>query len=50
MPTLLPVVSATPGATRWVGLDLGQHTEEVLGGALNRDALEIQRLRDICPM
>ena len=46
MPAMLPVMSATPGATRWAGPSLGQHTEEVLREELGVDAEEIQRLRD----
>jgi crotonobetainyl-CoA:carnitine CoA-transferase CaiB-like acyl-CoA transferase len=30
LPAMLPVLSATPGATRWAGPELGQHTDEVL--------------------
>lgn len=29
MPALLPVLSGTPGATRWAGPELGEHTEQV---------------------
>lgn len=28
MPAMVPVLSATPGSTRWAGPDLGEHTEE----------------------
>ncbi len=30
MPAITPKLSATPGATRWLGPTLGQHTDEVL--------------------
>jgi crotonobetainyl-CoA:carnitine CoA-transferase CaiB-like acyl-CoA transferase len=30
MPAITPKLSATPGATRWLGPSLGQHTDEVL--------------------
>jgi crotonobetainyl-CoA:carnitine CoA-transferase CaiB-like acyl-CoA transferase len=45
MPALLPLLSATPGATLWAGPDLGYHTEEVLQGELGLDDAEIARLR-----
>ena len=31
LPGVVPKMSETPGATRWVGPELGQHTAEVLG-------------------
>ena len=31
LPGIVPKLSATPGATRWVGPELGAHTAEVLG-------------------
>jgi crotonobetainyl-CoA:carnitine CoA-transferase CaiB-like acyl-CoA transferase len=31
VPGIVPKLSATPGATRWLGPALGQHTDEVLG-------------------
>jgi formyl-CoA transferase len=31
IPGIVPKLSATPGATRWLGPTLGQHTAEVLG-------------------
>jgi crotonobetainyl-CoA:carnitine CoA-transferase CaiB-like acyl-CoA transferase len=45
MPALLPVLSGTPGATRWAGPELGHHTEEILKGELGLDDAEIARLR-----
>jgi crotonobetainyl-CoA:carnitine CoA-transferase CaiB-like acyl-CoA transferase len=30
LPGIVPKLSATPGATRWVGPDLGEHTREIL--------------------
>lgn len=47
MPAMLPVLSKTPGSTRWAGPSLGQHTEEVLRSELGLDLKEIQRLRDV---
>jgi len=32
LPAVVPKLSATPGATRWLGPRLGEHTEEVLRG------------------
>lgn len=44
LPTPAPRLSRTPGATRWIGPPLGQHTGEVLA-ELGRDAAEIAALR-----
>ncbi len=33
LPGIVPKLSATPGATRWLGPKLGEHTEEVLRAA-----------------
>jgi formyl-CoA transferase len=32
LPGIVPRLSGTPGATRWIGPSLGEHTDEVLGG------------------
>ncbi|NVD97541.1 CaiB/BaiF CoA-transferase family protein [Massilia sp. BJB1822] len=45
MPGIVPKLSDTPGAVRWQGPTLGQHTAEVLAG-LGLDAAAIQRLVD----
>ncbi|AKU21336.1 CaiB/BaiF CoA-transferase family protein [Massilia sp. NR 4-1] len=45
MPGIVPKLSDTPGAVRWQGPTLGQHTAEVLAG-LGLDAAAIQRLAD----
>lgn len=45
LPGVAPKLSATPGKTKWVGPQLGEHTEEILL-ALGRDAAEIARLRE----
>ncbi|MNL84962.1 hypothetical protein D3C87_2131040 [compost metagenome] len=29
---IVPKLSGTPGRTRWIGPELGQHTEEILAG------------------
>ncbi|PSC70037.1 carnitine dehydratase [Micractinium conductrix] len=46
MPAMLPVLEGTPGATRWAGPELGEHTEEVLRSELGLGDAEVQRLRD----
>ena len=30
LPGIVPKLSATPGATKWIGPKLGEHTDEVL--------------------
>jgi hypothetical protein len=47
MPAILPVMSSTPGSTRWAGAALGHHTEEVLRGELGLADAEITRLRGL---
>ncbi len=44
IPGIVPKLSATPGATRWIGPTLGEHTDEVLA-ALGYDAAAIAALR-----
>lgn len=44
LPGVVPQLSATPGATRWIGPALGQHTDEVLG-SLGLSAERIAELR-----
>ena len=38
MPAMVPKLEATPGRTRWLGPELGAHTEEVLESWLGLDA------------
>ena len=45
MPAMLPVLTGTPGSTKWAGPDLGHHTEEVLREQLQLDAAAILQLR-----
>jgi formyl-CoA transferase len=40
----VPKLSDTPGGTRWLGPDLGEHTQSVLS-ALGYDDDRIQELR-----
>ena len=44
LPGLVPKLSETPGATRWIGPRLGEHTDEVLAAA-GYAAQEIAELR-----
>jgi formyl-CoA transferase len=44
LPGILPTLSSTPGATRWLGPRLGAHTDEVLAG-LGYSAQDIAALR-----
>ena len=44
LPGVVPQLSATPGATRWIGPALGEHTDEVLG-SLGLSAERIAELR-----
>ncbi|KAI3425200.1 hypothetical protein D9Q98_008969 [Chlorella vulgaris] len=46
VPAMLPVLSATPGGTRWAGPELGEHTDDILRSELGLGDAEIQRLRD----
>ncbi|HEU4600810.1 MAG TPA: CaiB/BaiF CoA-transferase family protein [Steroidobacteraceae bacterium] len=46
IPAITPKLSETPGATRWAGPKIGEHTDEVLKGLLQLDAAEVQRLRE----
>ncbi len=45
MPAITPKLSATPGQTNWLGPQLGEHTDAVLG-ALGMSPDEIARLRE----
>jgi formyl-CoA transferase len=49
MQTVAPPLSATPGEVRWVGPELGQHTEEVLSAlpGLDPDRLADLRTRGV---
>ncbi len=45
LPGVVPQLSGTPGATRWIGPTLGEHTDEVLG-SLGLSAERIAALRE----
>ncbi|HYD81723.1 MAG TPA: CaiB/BaiF CoA-transferase family protein [Paucimonas sp.] len=45
LPAITPKLSETPGETRWLGPELGEHNREVLSG-LGYDDAEIARLRE----
>ena len=45
LPGIVPKLSATPGATRWIGPALGEHTEGVLA-SIGIDQAGYERLRD----
>mgnify|MGYP001552107072 CR=1 FL=1 len=47
VPAVLPTLGGTPGAIRWLGPGLGEHTEEVLTGLLGIEAGELSRLMDL---
>lgn len=44
LPAVTPKLSETPGGTRWMGPELGEHTDEVLAG-LGYSAAQIATLR-----
>ncbi|WP_417532918.1 CaiB/BaiF CoA transferase family protein [Marinobacterium stanieri] len=45
LPGIVPKLSATPGTTRWLGPQLGEHNDEILSG-LGYDAAAIQGLKE----
>jgi crotonobetainyl-CoA:carnitine CoA-transferase CaiB-like acyl-CoA transferase len=45
MPAVVPRLSDTPGAVRWAGPPLGQHTDEVLATLAGVDGTELETLR-----
>lgn len=44
MQSTFPKLSDTPGSVRWVGPDLGQHTDEILRGLLGYDDAKVEAL------
>ena len=45
IPAITPKLSETPGATRWPGPKLGEHSEAVLREVLRKDDAAIAELR-----
>ena len=46
VPNVVPTLRETPGAVRWLGPELGEHTDAVLRGRLGYDDARMRRLRD----
>lgn len=46
IPGVVPKMSETPGGTKWLGPELGQHTEEVMERWLSYDGEKIQKLKE----
>ncbi|MEN1968332.1 CoA transferase [Lentibacillus sp. N15] len=46
IPGVVPKMSETPGETKWLGPDLGQHTDEVLENWLAYDDKKIAQLKE----
>ncbi|GGB39343.1 CoA transferase [Lentibacillus populi] len=46
IPGVVPKMSETPGGTKWLGPDLGQHTDEVLKKLLSYDDKKISQLKE----
>jgi formyl-CoA transferase len=46
-PGVVPKLETSPGSTRGVGPDLGEHTDEVLAELLGLDGAALARLRDL---
>ncbi|MBE2999404.1 CoA transferase [Nocardiopsis sp. HNM0947] len=44
-PGVVPALPGSPGSVRWLGPDLGEHTEEVLSGLLGYPDARIEELR-----
>ncbi len=45
IPTILPRLAETPGATNWPGPEIGSHNMEVFGGLLGLSAAELATLK-----
>ncbi|WP_163528928.1 CaiB/BaiF CoA transferase family protein [Halobacillus ihumii] len=46
IPGVVPKMSETPGETKWLGPELGQHTDEVMRSWLTYDDEKIQQLKE----
>ena len=42
----MPKLSDTPGEVRWVGPELGEHTDDVLTSTLGKSSEDIDKLRE----
>jgi formyl-CoA transferase len=47
MQNTFPKLSDTPGEVRWVGPELGEHTDQVLADVLGKSADDIAKLREL---
>jgi formyl-CoA transferase len=47
MQNTFPKLSDTPGEVRWVGPELGEHTDQVLADVLGKSASDIAKLREL---
>jgi formyl-CoA transferase len=45
-PGVVPRLPGAPGDVRWAGPELGEHTDDVLGGLLGLDRAHIAGLRE----
>ncbi|HLQ96334.1 MAG TPA: CaiB/BaiF CoA-transferase family protein [Pseudogracilibacillus sp.] len=46
IPGVVPKMSETPGGTKWLGPDIGEHTKEILTNYLAYDAEKMKELKD----
>ncbi len=47
MQNVFPKLTRTPGEVRWIGPDLGEHNNEILGGLLGMSNQEIKRAQSV---
>jgi formyl-CoA transferase len=46
-PTVVPKLNNTPGGTRWLGPELGEHNDEIYRGVLDLAPEQIEQLRQV---